>query len=125
MDAERAYFDAEWDRYCRQQMQHLCDEHGIDSSKIDPAVANSTTSTVMEMDYSDLEARVLALMAEEVVVPYPLMIQTMEMLPETNKDGHPFILDGTTMKKNGFMGIWGDWLMHPKTLEWLREQMGQ
>lgn len=102
-------------------MQFLCDQHGINASKIDPAVGSST-STVMEQDFSLVELKLAALLMKEAEGCAPIRIQTMTMLPETNSKGQPFILDGSAMKRNGFMGVWGDWLMHPKTLERLKEK---
>lgn len=89
---DRDYFDELWLRTCKESMQFLCDQYGINASKIDLDVGSST-STVMESDLGSglilslVELKVAELLMKEAEGCAPIGIQTMTMLPEMNSKG--------------------------------------
>jgi len=102
-------------------------------------LGNSTTGTVdpkfVDMDYQELELRVLSQMVEEMekkILARGLPeyqgslsscgIQTCKLLPEKNDEGELLFFDVKGMKELGLrLPFWADVVCHPNNLKYLEE----
>lgn len=114
----------------------MCHHNEPDSKFTSKASSTGTVdSKFVDMDYRELELRVLSQMVEEMekkILACGLpeyegnlgscKIQTCKLLPEKNDKGELLFFDVKGMKELGFrLPFWADVVCHPNNLKYLEE----